>query len=393
MPSSRQARDAQGDLAAVRDRDAGERGLTSLPGRSRRGAGPRGPRPRRAAGDRLRRAFRCAAGSPARGREQALGARPPAAPHAGARRAASTAASRARRRRAPRARCGPRARGVEELPVRKSARACERPICASAKGADRRRDHPQPHLAEPEPPPRGERDVAAGDPSLRRGRRLHARDHRHRAGADGREHGGPALRVGHVLVVAERPGGAHPVDVAPAEKTTCRARRGRRDAADAVVGRGPRPWRRAARRSASASKALLRRGPVEPDPRRALPCRSRETALTSGTRRSPARGSGRAWPRRGRGRGRVRVSSGSRMPSSQRRAVEWKGRAFRSYCSTGRPREPVPRRLGRMASPRARVVEADGQDRRGRRAPPITPMRAFGHMNRIAGPKARPPMP
>jgi len=89
----------------------------------------------------------------------------------------------------------------------------------------------------------------------------------------------------------------------------------------------------------------------------------------------------------------VRVSAGSMIPSSHSRAVEWYGLPWCSYCS----------RIGALnacsassdhASPRtASWSRFTVESTDAACSPPITEMRAFGHIQRKLGPKARPHMP
>ena len=88
---------------------------------------------------------------------------------------------------------------------------------ASANGADRRGDQPEPHLGEAEARVLArEHDVAAAGEAGAAAERgaVHARDHRHGAAVDGREHRREALGVGDVLLVRELARGAHPLEVA-----------------------------------------------------------------------------------------------------------------------------------------------------------------------------------
>ena len=73
-----------------------------------------------------------------------------------------------------------------------------------------------------------------------------------------------------------------------------------------------------------------------------------------------------------------RVSRGSMMPSSHTRAVAYQGCPWRSYCS---------RRVAPTSGWPTVVITTPAC------SPPMTLMRALGHMNRKRGEKARPHMP
>ena len=325
-----------------------------------------------ALGDRLGRARRLRAP----GRRRAATAISALAARTAARAAAQHGRrARARRpRRAPRRRRAPRARGRSRArarrrrrsPVRNSARACERPMRASANGAivagispsrtsvkpkraSSRASTMSQQQARPVPPP-------SAAPCTRA-------DHRHGAAVDGREHGREALGVGDVLLVrAARP-----------RRASTRGRRRRRSA-------GPRPASTTARSVASPAsdgERLAQRGdqlgvervaalgPVEPHARDAAVALDREAAHM---RKTPKRGSGigaRAAAARPSASTR-RVSRGSITPSSQRRARRVAGVALVLVALEDRLHERCARLLVQVLAARPQRVEAHRQQRLAR---------------------------
>ena len=283
-----------------------------------------------------------------------------------------------------------RARLSMSSPVRNSARACERPMRASAKGAIVAGNQPEPHLGEAEARVLArEHDVAAAREAGAAAERgaVDPRDHRHGAGVDGREHRGEALGVGDVLLVRELARGPHPLEVGTGAERGAAA--GEHDRAQRRVGGQQPRTSRAARRSCRASNALRRSG--RSSQTRATPP-SRSTSDAAHMRNTPKRGSGigaRAAAARPSASTR-RVSRGSIMPSSHSRARRVARVALLLVALEDRLRERRARLLVHVLAARPQCIQAHGQERLGglarahHRDPRVRPHEAAGAARRRA---------
>ena len=379
------ADDPHRDLAAVGDQDAL---VVRRPSRlplleERRQAllalgGRRGP-------PRAARAGRAARKRAVASRTSRLASAIACGPHArNASTASATARVEPRRLGAPRARGrSARALGVEALAGREQRPACARADLAQHERRDRRRDQPEPHLGEPEPRARARRrrcrrSATRPDAAAERVRRSPGR-----SPASGQSSiASNRLRidggVGHVLLVREVAAAAHPVDVG------ARAERGRprpsaRRRACRRRGEGGHERVGGARRSAPGSNALRRSRPVERQ-RGDRPSRlEARRALTSGRPRSVVSGDGRA-----RGGGEAEREHAARVERGRSCRRPTGARSSSTGCPPARSargwRRSKASRSSSDISPR--TVEST----RAACAPPITEMRAFGHIQSRRGP-------
>jgi hypothetical protein len=221
-----------------------------------------------------------------------------------------------------------RALGVEAGGGREERLGVPRADLAKDVGRDRRRDQPRRASSEPEPRARdGHGDVGdrhqAG--STAEGVPVHPGDHRERAVVDRLEQAAHDGGVGDVLLGREVAAAAHPVDVRARTEGVARARQD--EDARAVERQGSHEFAELDHHPGLERVSGL--GPVESQRGdRAVACQAdgahiRNTPkVVSGTGAYAAAAMPRASTRR--------VSAGSMMPSSHRRAVEKYGLPSRS---------------------------------------------------------------